>query len=106
MQLGIEKSIQHKSKLKTASISFTIVTGYHIANQHCIFERNYTDAIQTSENCNTYKENRDSILQKKFQSAFEKSAIKKSNFTPINLHEAIVYEAMNKITNTKFNDVI
>ncbi len=90
MQLGIEKSVQYRSKLRTATISFSIVTGYHIANQHCIVERNYTDAIQTSEHYNTYKESRDPILQKKFQSAFEKVSIEKLNFTPLNLHEAIV----------------
>jgi hypothetical protein len=65
-------------------------------------EDKYNKAVRNSEHYNTYGEHQNPVLRKKFQSAFENAASEQENFVVINLHDAVYYHALEKITNPDF----
>jgi hypothetical protein len=108
IEVSLENGLKHRKKVGTFTIGSATIVSYSIANQRYIYnqyakvEKNYLDSIKTSEHYATYKETRNPILQEKYQLAFEKAEAAKSNFTPLNLHEAIVFEALDKVQNPTF----
>jgi hypothetical protein len=108
IQIGFEKSLKHRGKVGTATITSGIGTAYHVANQrfkanqHFKIDDKYNKALRTSEHYNTYGEEQNPVFKKKFREAFENAASEQENFVAVNLHDALYYQAVEKITNPDF----